>query len=1374
MLATENGQFNVIVIRNPFDVSDRAILTADFEMKSVAQLLSSARSEVVASLNGGVVPESALSSTYPKPGDSLVICPVPQGSGGKNILRLVAVVALSVVSGGIAAGAAWASGITGVVGTGAMSAAMVQIGGTLLINAVLPPAAPDANAFKYNNADDSPTYGVDGAKNTSVEGVPFPLCYGEHRMAGNIVGLFTENVEDDQYLHMLINAGEGEIEGIHNIQLDDQPLSYFTDVEVRTRTGTADQSSVGWFNRTVIPQSVGVELTQDYVSRNTTSEVDAIRFDIVAPAGLFRIKDSGNRGEHSVEIEVVVESLDLPTPHSEVKSYTLAAKTSSALRRSVMIDNLPESRYACKIRRLSENSEDTKISDNVSVSDINGIIEDPVTYKHTALLALRMRMTNQLSRVPNVSFLHQGIKVKVWNESAQTWEMKASKNPAWIAYDGMTNNRYGGSIPEVSIDLPMFKRWAKFCDQEGLEFNGVIDGNNGLWDALQPVMRVGHAKPVMMGTRYSLSIEMPDEPVMMFSQANIIQDSFNISWLGVEDRANEIEVSYYDRDDNHRQRAVRLYDDDALAKGEVQRLTSFTLLGCTSEEQAHYEAELALNMNKYITQTVTFDAFIDAIACRIGDVVYVQHDMPQWGYSGRVSPGSTVSKLLIQEELGDCDTVLVRSSAQKRYDVSVASVAGEIVYLSGYDGAKRVRRLKTQGGDDIGVLEPIYTAGKGWGVILEAEHAFALTQSVELWDTDIMESRDCWVDADGNINLYQPLENQPEDYADYMAGRGTKVKKPFRILSISGNGEMIRTISAIEYNESMYSKNIPFKKTPNYADLDSLQHSSITGVEESLLSLSAGVDTEITVLVENDDSEYLDTLVEFSKDGGKTFSVAGTARSEVSFMASTGDVLVIRATARSILGQAASVVTAPTTTYSVQGKAAPPGNVQNLAWRVVMGGMELTWDAVPDIDVRGYIVKRGASWDDSRYVNELVQTTNLFVPLTEETSGTYHLRAIDLSDVMSEGVTSVAIGMPTPDTVTGFNAVRNGPQINIVWSALQDSNVMEYEIREGVSWPSSELVAKIAGTSHIVPTLGVGNRTFWIKARHHSGAESNLASFSVVGEHIQQLRNVIMTQDHKGLSWPGVKKGIIEGSGGSDIHMKPNTQFSEYIATVTLPKEYVARNSVEANLLAVSGNSEAFDDLDYPFDDPRAAVAFSGTSDASSVSMTKFIAKRDSAHQRGFHDISLQSDLGDLQGSLTAVAHGISHEPGRVLNGVRMRPTAQASWEVGLPSTFNLTAWHTFKDASTEGELLIWKVECGSGHMTLKYLPATHFWVLEGSDENSVAVTLKATVGTDLLVGIVQTVGQRKLMVGGMSGEYAYGVTDTGTLGPVTKVIMGY
>lgn len=748
------NQLNVIHIHNPLDPRDHSREVVTFEPgKSLSELFPqpAVAHPRALSVNGKMVAEDQLDLTFPCAGDYVTICPIPDGDGAKSILRIVAMIALTAVSGGIGGflqGTLALQGSALAVGSAFWTGA-VMVGGTMVINSLLPPPKPKDTA----GSSDSPTYGVDGPKNTSAEGVVVPVPYGAFRTAGNVIQNYTVNTGDGtQMLYMLFNAGEGPIASITDIEINDQPLSTYivkdtsgkitSAPEVITdRLGTSSQLPIPWFaDGTKTPITVNQEAIEAW-KVITTGEIDRFRIDFAAPSGLFKIDGNGK----TVAVEVVVEvqarlktgvstwGAWTPVPfvdntaivasgttffpkgagftvpseitYNQVEVYNsneggvflvgtepagpmagqvydqatnlvysdstrktiighgkqtqqylnpglvqMRDAVRNAVRRSALSAPLTEGIYEVRYRRLSAPSTDSATSDKVYVTDLNEIVTDPVAYRNTALLAIKLKLGEQINSMPTVTYLNGGKMIKVYQETTGQFRTMPSDNPAWITYDILTNARYGGGAHTSRVPLTRWREWALWCEQENLTFHGNFDTQSNVWDAANEVARCGRGQIIQTGTRFDIILDRAEPPSMMFSVANMIEGTFKQNWLSASDRANEIEVSYADKDDGYRQRTVRLYDRAALAAGAPQKTAAVKVKGIDNAQRAYEEAQLMLNMNRYILRTVEFSAPIEAIACSVGSVVLVQHDMPQWGTGGRVQ-GVASNRMLWSEDL---------------------------------------------------------------------------------------------------------------------------------------------------------------------------------------------------------------------------------------------------------------------------------------------------------------------------------------------------------------------------------------------------------------------------------------------------------------------------------------------------------------------------------------------------------------------------------------------------------------------------------------------------------------------------------------------------------------------------------------------------
>lgn len=275
------------ILYNPFAPREVQIEKLDFRSGlTLADYFEGLPAEAswMAFHNGVEVEQSQFDSVPVVKGDRLALILIPQGNTVKSILRVALVIA-GVVIGSVIAGPLGA----------AIGAAIGNLIGTLLLSPKAPKQAED----------EGQSYGIDGAKNSATEGIPFPVVYGEFRVAGNYADVYTENVGDVQYLHIRSILNDGLIEGVYDIEANEQPLTNFKNAETEIKLGTATQPVSLWFGKSIVQQSKSIKLDTSWTSHITTGPVDQVRFDLVFPSGLVDVdQKKGTHRNRTVNFEM--------------------------------------------------------------------------------------------------------------------------------------------------------------------------------------------------------------------------------------------------------------------------------------------------------------------------------------------------------------------------------------------------------------------------------------------------------------------------------------------------------------------------------------------------------------------------------------------------------------------------------------------------------------------------------------------------------------------------------------------------------------------------------------------------------------------------------------------------------------------------------------------------------------------------------------------------------------------------------------------------------------------------------------------------------------------------------------------------------------
>ena len=284
------------------------------------------------------------------------------------------------------------------------------------------------------------------------------------------------------------------------------------------------------------------------------------------------------------------------------------------------------------------------------------------------------------------------------------------------------------------------------------EFNGEIASEMRLWEAITMAAQAGRAVIVLNGTKFTVAYDGRQTPTQLFTVGNIGLDSFEVSYLSMDDRATSLEIQYDNKDKDYEGDIITLDNPDSDL---VQNKVSFGLPGITSWTQATREAYYRMNLNRALVRSVKFTADIDAIACTIGDVIMLQHDVPEWGFGGRIISATSITVTLdrsIALNIGAAYSIMVRLSST---DVLVE---------------------KSLVNPNDGLEHSTFTVSSSYSTV-------------------------------------------PVEYDLYTLGQTATYQSLYRVSGIQKTGDLKATISAIEYVDSIYDGDVAIVYSEPHAEI---------------------------------------------------------------------------------------------------------------------------------------------------------------------------------------------------------------------------------------------------------------------------------------------------------------------------------------------------------------------------------------------------------------------------------------------------------------------------------------------------------------------------------------------------------------------------
>lgn len=649
---------NVIIVNNPFKPEQRDTKYLPFKQGKSISYYFSAPGEWAYSVNG----HEAAPDTVVNDEDYIVVMPRVEG----KFFGVLLSIGMAVFTGGIASGAIF--GIQSLIWRSVIAMAVGMIGNAIISKLTAP-------KVDRSNSEQSNTYGWGGTETVTGQGYPLAVTYGRMKSAGLLLSRHVISDGEKQYLNLLYCAGEGELSKIEDIRINANPISNYKDVQVDIRKGTNDQTVIQNFNDNFADQSLNYELTESWNTQQVQGDAcDAIELTVGFPNGLYYSNDSGGADRTSVTLKAEIRKVGdeswqaLPLANQKgmaghikrrdawnfIKSDNSVTNTSdyagrieeatnNAFYRVFRFDNLEKARYEIRMRCNAKDGKSLRHVNKVYWVQLTQIIYDDFVHPGKALIGIKALATSQLSGTdPKVTWIQERSEVYVFNPYINKYEAQPADNPAWAAYDLIhICRKIGGEYivfgqPHMRLDYNAFKAWADKCKTNGFTFNYIYDTAMRLWDALKYPEAVGRGKVIPVGTRFTCVSDYQSTPVQLFTVANIKHGSFTEEFQGVEARANSVEISFLNKDKDYERDVIPVYGDTYDESDTLTNPAQVELMGCTSLEQAYKHGKHFLRCNKYEIRTVTIEAFTDAIACTVGDIILIQHDIPEWGEGGRV------------------------------------------------------------------------------------------------------------------------------------------------------------------------------------------------------------------------------------------------------------------------------------------------------------------------------------------------------------------------------------------------------------------------------------------------------------------------------------------------------------------------------------------------------------------------------------------------------------------------------------------------------------------------------------------------------------------------------------------------------------------
>lgn len=425
------------------------------------------------------------------------------------------------------------------------------------------------------------------------------------------------------------------------------------------------------------------------------------------------------------------------------------------------------------------------------------------------------------------------------------------------------------------------------------------------------------------------------------------------------------------------------------------------------------------------------------------------------------------------------------------------------------------------------VTDPIPTAGKARVLNENTQTLVALDAPVRLEGSDVLSV----VRADGSImsaavdfapgpqrvlRLSSALPEIPAAGAMWVLTGGVTKPRPWRIMSIKESAAHTFDVHATAYDATKYlrvefdyqlprpihsklSTGIVAAPT-DFAYREELFRSNNTVRSRVLLSWGAGKDS-----AGSPDSRVTSYDIEVRGSSG-LWSLLGSAQATSYEWADPeiGD-FAVRIYSRSPFGRSRPLESS----LRVLGKSAPPANVVNFVAQGQINGTLLRWDEVSDLDLVGYEIREGQTWDVDRVAASNISRVGDLVLA----SVPGHNFKIGDSIVMENAADL---------TYNGRAQVLNVPSANSISFRLAGPGG---RCPSAIVRRDTTLSARMKGTSLFVPLADTDAHPFLIKAVDDTGNYSKDAAITygrVTAPDSVTSVTATPDDDYAVLEWPSV------------------------------------------------------------------------------------------------------------------------------------------------------------------------------------------------------------------------------------------------------------
>ena len=416
----------------------------------------------------------------------------------------------------------------------------------------------------------------------------------------------------------------------------------FEGVHFDTREGSPNQASLNIpaIDRleTGDPVTADLGVNTPYVRIVDDPEAQAVEIKVTFPDGLQQNQINGDQNSAAVELAFDLASVGGDLIEQVV--HSVAGKTEAESFQVFRISLPPgEDPWQVRVRRLTPDSDGKTTRNRTQITQVDVVKYAALTYPDTALVGVSFSTAEfggtsqmgieaygRLIRTPTGYDPIRRTYPPLWDGTfSYTW----SDNPAWVAFDLLTNARVGLGLSLSQIDLAGFYDIAMYCDawlpdgyggqEPRFSFNGQITSAKAPIELLNQIAAIWRGSIYWAGQVVTATCDKPTDASIIINPSNVIDGQFVWSTKAKQQQASVFKVRWIDPARGYEE-AVETHVEPDLLRELGYRERVIELPWCTSQGQAARMARSLAYTQRYENELVTYRASLDHLVASQGAV----------------------------------------------------------------------------------------------------------------------------------------------------------------------------------------------------------------------------------------------------------------------------------------------------------------------------------------------------------------------------------------------------------------------------------------------------------------------------------------------------------------------------------------------------------------------------------------------------------------------------------------------------------------------------------------------------------------------------------------------------------------------------------